>query len=147
MIVIERQKEQAEFIAFVTGGTYSTETGRFIGLEKKGKLVAVCGYTDYNGNSVQMHIALNGRFTYEFLRFCFDYAFNQLNVKRVVTVVDSANKKSLKFSFNCGFQIEHIVKDAGVEEDLYILSMYPFQCKLLNNDIIQRDNGRPCLMH
>lgn len=132
MIVTDRQKELAEFMARVTQGTYSTDTGRFIGLEKKGKIIAVTGYTDYNGSSLQMHIALEGRFTFEYMRFCFAYAFDQLKIKRVVTVVDSTNTKSLKFSWNCGFQTEHIVKDAGIEEDLYILSMYRHECKLLN---------------
>jgi hypothetical protein len=132
MIVVDQQKELATYISNVTGGTYSTDTGQFIGLERNGRLVACVACTDCNGSSAQLHIGISGRLDIDFLCFCFEYAFHQLKLKRIATVVDSSNTKSLKFSANCGFQTDHIIKDAGIDGDLHILTMYPHQCKLLN---------------
>jgi hypothetical protein len=132
MIVVDRQKELASFQSNVTGGTYSTDTGQFIGLERNGRLVACVACTDCNGSSAQLHIGISERLDIDFLCFCFEYAFHQLKLKRIATVVDSSNTKSLKFSANCGFQTDHIIKDAGIDGDLHILTMYPHQCKLLN---------------
>lgn len=132
MIFVDRQKELAEYISKVTGGTYSTDTGQFIGLERNGKIAACVACTDCNGSSAQLHIGASDRLNIDFLCFCFEYVFYQLKLKRLATVVDSKNIKSLKFSANCGFQTDHIIKDAGVDGDLHILTMYPYQCKLLN---------------
>jgi hypothetical protein len=132
MIVVDRQKELASYLSNDTGGTYSTDTGQFIGLERNGRLVACVACTDCNGSSAQLHIGISERLDIDFLCFCFEYAFHQLNLKRIATVVDSSNTKSLKFSANCGFQTDHIIKDAGIDGDLHILTMYPHQCKLLN---------------
>lgn len=132
MIIIDRQQELADFIGEKTGGTYTPITGRFIGLETAGRIVACVAYTDYNGKSVQMHVACETRFNMDFLVFCFDYAFNRLMINKALTVVDSTNQKSLRFSQKLGFEIAHTIKDAGKEGDLYLLSMVRAQCKLLN---------------
>jgi len=131
MIVIDRQQELAEWIGRKTNGIYSPATARFIGLEFDGKLSAVTAYTDYNGSSVQMHVAIDHRINKEYTRFCFGYAFNQLGVKKVIGLVESNNHKALRFDKHLGFVEEYVVKDAGREGDIHILSMTREQCRFI----------------
>lgn len=129
MIVTDRQQELAAWIGQKTKGVYTPVTASFIGLEFDGQLSAVTAYTDFNGNSVQMHVAIDNRINREYTWFCFHYAFNQLKVKKVIGLVESNNKKALRFDKHLGFVEEHIVKDAGREGDIHILSMTREQCR------------------
>ena len=131
MIVVDRQQELADWIGQKTNGIYSPITGRFIGLELNGKLSAVTAFTDYNGSSIQMHVAIDPRINKEYTQFCFRYPFNQLGVKKVIGLVESNNAKALRFDKHLGFIEEYVVKDAGRHGDIHILSMTREQCRFL----------------
>ena len=131
MIVVDRQQELADWIGQKTNGIYSPITGRFIGLELNGKLSAVTAFTDYNGSSIQMHVAIDHRINKEYTQFCFRYPFNQLSVKKVIGLVESNNAKALRFDKHLGFVEEYVVKDAGRHGDIHILSMTREQCRFL----------------
>lgn len=107
--------------------------GQYIGLEKDGKIIAVCGYDNFNGASIQMHIAGEGKrwLNREFLWYCFHYPFNELKVNLVVGLVPSSNKDALRFDTHLGFQVEHTVKNAHPLGDIVILTMTREQCKYL----------------
>jgi hypothetical protein len=79
-----------------------------------------------------MHIACDGSLTREFIWFCFYYAFEQLNVKKVLGLVESTHHKALELDKRLGFVHEHTIKDGGRENDLIILSMTKAQCRWLN---------------
>lgn len=130
MIIFDRQAELSQWIAEKTGGTYATLTSRFIGLELNGKITAVTAFTDYNGASIQMHVAIN-RITKEYTHLCFDYVFNQLKVKKVIGLVESNNAKALRFDKHLGFIEEYVIKDAGRSGDIHILSMTREQCRFI----------------
>jgi RimJ/RimL family protein N-acetyltransferase len=135
MIVTDRQQELCDWLSNRIGGVFSIKNCMFIGLETGGKIVAVTGYSDYNGSSLQMHIGIDGKLNREFTTFCYRYPFEQLGIKKVVGVVDSGNKAALKFDLHSGFVVEHIIKDAGKNDgDVYILSMTKEQCKFLNHN-------------
>lgn len=123
------------WVAEKTGGSYFAGSGQGIGLEKDGKLIAGVLYDSFNGQSVQMHVAAIGKnwLNREYLWMCFDFPFNQLKVKKVIGLVDSMNADALRFDRHLGFVYEHVIKDAGKQGDLHILSMTRDQCRFLKD--------------
>lgn len=135
MIIVDRQKELSEWIGKSTGGTYSTETGIFIGYEINNKISVVVACTDYNGCSCQFHIGIETIAPINFLKFCFQYGFEQLKVNKILTVVESSNVKSLRYSQKVGFKIECKIENAGKNNgDLYILSITKPDCRIMQQD-------------
>ena len=118
-----------------TGGRYFAGSGQGIGWEKDGRLVAGVLYDNFNGRSVQMHVAAIGHqwLVRKYLRTCFDYPFNQLKVLKVVGLVDSTNTDALRFDFHLGFKEEAVIKDAGKHGDLHVLTMTRDQCRFLGD--------------
>lgn len=118
-----------------TGGDYHAGSGQGIGWERDGKLIAGVLYDNFNGRSVQMHVAAEGKhwLVREYLRTCFDYPFNQLKVNKVIGLVDSTNLDALRFDRHLGFVDEHVIKDAGKYGDLHILTMTREQCRFLKD--------------
>lgn len=122
------------WVAERTGGAYYMGSGRGIGLESGGALIAGVLFDNFNGKAVQMHVASDGTkrwMTREYLAVCFDYPFNQLKVKKVVGLVDSANDDAKRFDLALGFQHEATLKDAGRCGDLLLLTMTRAQCRFL----------------
>ena len=135
MIVFDRDR-LGPWVAERTGGTYYEDSGQTIGLEKNGVLVAAVLYDNCTGRSVQMHVASDGSsrwMTREFLSVCFDYPFNQLKVKKIIGLVDSTNAEAIRFDENIGFQLEHVVTDAGRHGDIRIYSMTRQQCRWIKD--------------
>lgn len=102
-----------------------------IGLASDGVVVAGVMFDHFNGRSIAMHVASEGRnwLTRDFLRSCFGYAFNQLKVGKVIGLVDSTNIASKRFCHHLGFSLEATVTGAAKEGDLFIYSMTPDQCR------------------
>lgn len=119
-----------------TGGNFSAGDSAAIGLvsPKTDGLVAGVLFDNYNGRSVCMHVASvpGARWmTREYLWVCFDYPFNQLNVNKILGLVDSTNVPAQKFDQNLGFVLEHTIRDAGKVGDLLVYSMSRQQCRFL----------------
>ena len=114
---------------------YHANSGAGIGIEKEGKVICGVLFECHNGNSIQIHVALEDgeRMTREWLNVLFNYAFNQLKVKKIIGVLDSTNEKALKFDKHIGFITEAVIKDAGKHSDLVILSMTRQQCRFLKD--------------
>lgn len=127
----------AEWVCSRIGVTLADKNYEAIGLEKNGELVAGFMYDNYNGRSIAMHVAAEGtgwlKHETEFLNVCFDYPYNQLGVKKVISTVDSLNVASWKFAQYMGGEIEVVIKDAGLTGDMVILSMSREQCRFLGD--------------
>ena len=89
-----------------THGTYVEGTA--IGLERDGELIAGVLYDHYNGASMAMHVAAEGKqwLNREYLWFCFYYPFEQVKVKKVIGIVPSTNAQALRFDKHLGFREE-----------------------------------------
>lgn len=136
-IVFDREKV-ANWVLSKIGG--ALENGaQAIGYEKNGELIAGVVYDRYNGQSICMHVAAEGKrwMTREYLWICFHYPFIQLGVKKIIGLVDSTNIDAIRFDENLGFNKEHVIKDAGKHGDLIIYSMTKEQCRFL-----ERKHGR-----
>jgi RimJ/RimL family protein N-acetyltransferase len=115
-----------------TGGVWSPSDATAIGLEKNGELVAGVVYDHFNGASICMHVASDGSKKWlnrEYLRFCFQYAFDQAKVKKVIGIVPSSNEDALRFDLHLGFSEEARIKNAHPQGDLILLTMTRQQCR------------------
>ena len=131
MIVCNRQRELGQWLCERTGGAYIDGEGTYIGLETDGKIVAVAGYDHYNGASIHVHLAVDGKITPEFLWYGFYYPFEELKVRKLIGIVASTNEKALRLDKHFGYVTEAIIKDAAPTGDLHILTMTKDQCRYL----------------
>jgi len=117
-----------------TGGQYCGD-GVYIGLEQDGKLIAVCGFDNYNGRSLHMHIAAEGKrwMTKEYLWYCFHYPFVEVGVDKIIGIVEEGNKKAIRFDNRLGFVHEATIEDAHPNGAILILTMTKQQCRFLRN--------------
>lgn len=116
-------------------GNFGAAVG--IGMEREGKLIGGVALNDYNGANISMHVASDGTghwMNYEFIWFCFYYAFKQSHVKRVTVVVSESNKASLKFVRHIGFSEEARLKDAHPDGDLIVFRMFEKDCRWLRRN-------------
>jgi RimJ/RimL family protein N-acetyltransferase len=99
-------------------------------------------YEGYHpGGSIKMHVAISDPkyVSRRAISAVFEYPFYQLNVKKVLGVVNSENHAALTFDLRIGFTIETVIKDAYDRGDMYILSMTQEQCRWLRGN---RDGSR-----
>lgn len=122
-----------EWVCQRTGGSYAEGTA--IGLEENGELIAGVLYDHYNGKSIAMHVAAEGKrwMTREYLWTCFHYPFVQLGVKKILGFVDTTNLQAQRFDEHLGFTKECVIKDASQYGDLIIYSMTPEQCRFIKD--------------
>lgn len=133
--VMDAPKEHiAEWIFRRIHGGKAPSVDGVLGLVDGTELIAGVAYTDYNGRSVGIHVAIEGnrRLSKEFIWAAFFYPFRELRVKKIIATIDSGNEKSLAFNANLGFVVECIIKDAGSKNDMVVASMTADQCKWLS---------------
>ena len=124
-------KRVGSWVCERTGGYYIDGVG--IGLEENGELIAGVLYDMFNGKSIAMHVAAVGSrwMTKEYLRYCFEYPFKQLGVKKILGLVDTENIDAQVFDEHLGFVVEATIKDAARRGDLIVYSMTKDQCRFL----------------
>jgi RimJ/RimL family protein N-acetyltransferase len=61
----------------------------------------------------------------------FDYPFNKLEKKVIVTALDANNQKAVRLNRHLGFNIEAVIKDAHENGDLMIMTMRKENCRFL----------------
>lgn len=131
-VSLENQELLGKWICAKTNADYIEQEEQYIGLlDDDNNIVAVTAFSDYNGASIRMHVAIEGKLTREYIRFCYYYPFEQLKVNKVIGLVNSNNKEALRFDLHSGWVIEAIIKDAAPDGDMYILSMTKEQCRFL----------------
>lgn len=106
-----------------------------LGLERDGVLVAGVLYEGFNGRSVWTHIAAEPGarwLTRDFLRYIFEYPFNEMGVQSVFGWVESRNERARRFDEKLGFEIDACLQDAGPDgQDILIYRMRRDQCKFI----------------
>ena len=106
----------------------------------KGEVKWAAIYDHYEiGGSIQLHLAIGDPKYVSRQAFygVFEYPFYELDVKKVIAIVQSENHKSLSFTARSGFMVDAVIKDAYEMGDMYIFSMTPEQCPWLRG----KDNG------
>lgn len=113
-----------------------------IGIVRQGEIAGGVVFTNFTHTTISMHCAFETPFAMnrDFLWMVFDYPFNQLQVKKVLGFVSSANERALKLDMKLGFQHEATVYEGYSDGDMLILSMRRENCRWLN--IIPRGHRR-----
>jgi len=119
------------WVASKTNGMYSEDQSTAIGLERDGSVVAGVIYENWNGKSVVCHIAVSARITRQYLACIFEYAFNVLNVWKIIAPVYSDNTQARKLVANMGFSDECVIQDASPNGDIVCCTMTKKNCKFL----------------
>jgi hypothetical protein len=138
-IVVNQPAEVGAWVCAQTGGLWTPEDSTAIGLARGHELIAGTVYSQFNGRSVAMHTAIQ-RMNTEFLWYCFYYPFVELNVRKVLGLVDSFNDSAIDLDRHLGFVLEAVVKEAGQQGDLLVFSMTREQCRWLN--VVRRPGVR-----
>ena len=107
--------------------------GSAVGLEKHGQLVAGVIFDNFNGASLYMHVAAEGKhwLNREFLWFTFYYAFTIMRANVLIGLVGSKNDAALHFDKNLGFVETCRIPGAHPDGELVILTMTQQQCRFL----------------
>jgi len=110
-----------------------TKQQKGICLMKGDEVIAAAVYDEYNGQNIFVHLAGKpGRkwLNREFLKWGFDYPFNQLGVKRLTAWVHADNLESVRFVEHIGFRREATLEKAGPGGvDVYIFVMFREECR------------------
>jgi hypothetical protein len=94
-------------------------------------------FTNWMGGSVQMHHTLIGGYggIRPIVWLAFNYAFEQLKVKKVIAILPESNYKARNFALHVGFRIEYLTDDIFSYSDapngMYFMSMRREDCKWL----------------
>lgn len=128
-IIDNDPRRVGEWVINRVGGLYVR--GQAIGLERQGRLEAGVLFDEFNGASIRMHVAIEGRLTRDFLWYAFHYPFNECKVNKIIGLVPSVKTSVLEFDKHIGFVEECRVKDAHPFGDIVILSMTRKQCRFL----------------
>jgi hypothetical protein len=104
------------------------------------RLVSGVLFTDWNRGSVLLHCAVfppKGALGRDLIWLTFQYAFNQLKVKKMIALVPEWNYQSRNISLKLGFKIEYKMDDVfnnpePILNGMYIMSMTREECRWLN---------------
>jgi L-amino acid N-acyltransferase YncA len=118
------------------GGVFNHITDQCIALHRDGRIRGGVVYTGFLHASIMLHMAgsEDNWATRDFLWMVFDYAFNQLGVRKLVGLVPSNNTRAISVDLRLGFRLEGRLTEmlADPDEDLLILTMVKNHCKWLN---------------
>lgn len=107
--------------------TWIPNRGHVIGLldDSIGQAVAGVWFEGWNGASIMVHIAAEGKkwLNREFLWFICYYPFEQLKVNKVIAPIESSNQDSINFVEHFGFTLEATLKDAAPKGDLLLYTL------------------------
>lgn len=99
-----------------------------LGLIDEGNIKAGFVYDGYNGASCMMHVA-GERFTRQFIWMAFDYPFNQLHVKVIVSPVSAKNEPACRLAERLGGKLLVTVPEGHPEGDLNLYMMRRNECR------------------
>lgn len=106
------------------------------------KLIAGALFSDFNEASVQVHLVAEPGakwMTKFYLGFCFQYAFNQLRVRKLLGYVGEKNLTAQRFDEHIGFHLETSIPDAHPDGTLLIYSMTRAQCRWLDIKVLKEN--------
>ena len=135
MILVENQSELALWFAIKMDLSESIHM-QYIGCKIGDEIVAVNGYEKFNGASMYIHMASDGRsiVTRDFMWVAFDYPFNYCQAKILIGPVVSVNERALRLTKHLGFKVEHTIQDAHPDGDLVYMTMHRAECRFLNRN-------------
>lgn len=131
MLIWDNPNAINEWIGERKGGKANPNHCTALGWEEAGKLVAGLVFYDCNGSNCCVNIAVDGgRFPSGLLKAGLRYSFHQLQLKRLTFIVSDSNIRSQKLCSGLGATLEATLRDAGINGDLLIYSLFPDSCPI-----------------
>jgi hypothetical protein len=102
--------------------------------DKSGNVLAGVLFSDYNGSSVQTHIAaFSPNWASPAYLYCmFDYPFHTLGCKKLIAVMEKNNAKALQLNSRMGFKFEAEIEDVFSSGPAVIRSLRVEDCRFLD---------------
>jgi hypothetical protein len=119
-------RADGEWVMMRVGSLFNPMLHHCIGLHRNGRVRGGVVFTDYIGAAIMVHMAGDETnwATRDFLWMVYDYAFNQLGVRKLLGTVAASNTRALAIDLRMGFHIETRIKDVLPDGgDLLILTM------------------------
>lgn len=129
-------RDVGDWVMEQSGSYFDPEHMTAIGNLDDGKVLGGAVYSNYTGvnGSVLVNVAGKGNWmTRDLIYTAFAYPFNQLKVRKLMAMVASSNRKSLKFNTKMGFVPEAVIPEAMPDGDMFIMSMTRDQCRWLDD--------------
>jgi RimJ/RimL family protein N-acetyltransferase len=132
-MIVTGNPEHGRIIAHLAGTGFDPERDICISRVKpNGSLWGGIVFAGYTKIAIWAHMAGQpGWGNRLFLFLGFDYAFNQLGVKKILASVPSTNERALHIDLRMGFKEIGRIPDAVPDGDIVLLSMVPEDCKWL----------------
>jgi hypothetical protein len=116
-------------------GLVPTKNIRCIAHVRDNEILGVVGFDNYNGSSIQMHVAgTPGWLTRKLIWFSFDYPFNVCKVNTIIGVVPSGNIDAVRFNKHLGFRERLVLDGAHPDGSLIVMTMDRAECRYLSKD-------------
>ena len=138
MIVKPTNKDQWNAMAHFLhehAHVHATLETRYVGWVEHGQLKMVIALNAFLGKTCQIHVAMSKGYHFTpraMLDEVFKGIFKELGIKTLIGVVNSNNKKALRYDLHLGFKEVHRLPgmhdDGG---DIVLLTMTPETCKYL----------------
>lgn len=97
-----------------------------------GKLIAGIAVESENDNCMWGHLRIIAPPSKQFWINAADYIFNQRGKKRFSAVVEADNIDAVMVNLHIGFVLEAVLKEAGRDGDLLIMTLWKKNCRFLN---------------
>jgi RimJ/RimL family protein N-acetyltransferase len=136
-------KPTESLFQFLSNRIGLNRTSDFVGLGRvvDDKLVGVLGFNNFNGASVQMHMAGDpGWLTRGMLETAARYVFETLGLQMILALVPSGNVKALEMDKRMGFVELIAVPGAHPDGALHMLCMRKHQCRWLRRKQYGQEN-------
>ena len=104
-----------------------------VAVEKDGALTAGVMFNDFNGSNIHAHLRADTPYslTIGFLKEAFELAFKDVQARRVTAPVLQFTPHILPVLAKMGFKCEANLKDYCTRGHLYLMVMWPDNCKYL----------------
>lgn len=124
-------------------GMRATSDMKFLGRVVDNRLVAVIGYEGWNGASVLMHVAGEGKhwMSRELLFRAFYFPW-LCGCNQVLGLVPSGNRDALKLNEKLGFKRVYELPEAHPDGSLILMRMWLAECKWIQGAINGQEERR-----
>lgn len=116
-------------------GVPLSQAAQFIGRQEGERLLAVAGYDNFTGHSVEMFAAGFTRHwpSRNYLKAAFDYPFNQLQCRRVTGLCDASDPRAIAMHEKVGFKREGLIREGLGDSDIIVFGMLKSECRWIDH--------------
>ena len=103
-----------------------------IGEVKDDRIIAGIAFETQNTKRLWGHSRVESSPSKQFWVMTADFIFNQAGCNAFSAIVDPTNIKAVRLNKHIGFVVECVLKDAGDNGDLFIMTLFKENCRFLS---------------